>query len=131
MEHAFWRIKLLIGLRAYAFSPDLAIWFFEGCCPMAKQEDVEQLRQFVMEHGLPLTDMALFGVRCPYCGKSDRIRALESPEELENDLPAENLDAYRQLWQSLSLVKSGLGVCKFCQNVLGLPDGTRAEPLFE
>jgi hypothetical protein len=84
-----------------------------------------------MEHGLPLTDMALFGIRCPYCGKSDRVRQLESPDELENDLPPADVEVYRNLWQSLISGDPGLGVCKFCQNVLRLPDGNRAESLFE
>jgi len=98
---------------------------------MARHQDVEQLRRFVMEHGLPLTDMALFGVRCPYCGKSDRVRPLERPEELERDLPPDDLEVYRQLWQSLISEDSGLGVCKFCQNALLFVGGNRAEPLFE
>jgi hypothetical protein len=98
---------------------------------MARHQDIEQLRQFVMEHGLPLTDMALFGVRCPYCGKSDRVRALESPEELENDLPPDDLEVYRHLWQSLISADPGLGVCKFCQNALRLLAGNKAESLFE
>jgi hypothetical protein len=84
-----------------------------------------------MEHGLPLTDLALFGIRCPYCGKSDRVRALESPEELENDLPPDDLNVYRHLWDSLISENRGLGVCKFCQNTLRIMDGNRAESLFE
>lgn len=40
-------------------------------------ESVQKLRQFVIDHGLPKTDMALFGIKCLYCGKSDRIRQLE------------------------------------------------------
>jgi hypothetical protein len=98
---------------------------------MARQQDIERLRQFVMEHGLPLTDMALFGVRCPYCGKSDRVRSLESPEELVNDLPDHDLETYQGLWQSLISGDVGLGVCKFCQNVLRLLDGNKAESFFE
>ena len=98
---------------------------------MARHQDIEQLRQLVLEHGLPLTDMALFGVMCPYCGKSDRVRALESPEELEDDLPPDALELYRQLYQSLISGDPGLGVCKFCQNALRLVDGNTAESLFE
>ena len=37
-------------------------------------EATEVLKTFVLTHGLPKTDMALFGIKCPYCGKSDRIR---------------------------------------------------------
>jgi hypothetical protein len=84
-----------------------------------------------MEHGLPLTDMALFGVRCPFCGKSDRVRPLENPEELERDLPPDDLEVYRHLWQSLMSRESGLGVCKFCQNALRLLAGNKAESLFD
>lgn len=98
---------------------------------MARNEDIEQLRQFVMEHGLPTTDMAMFGVMCPYCGKSDRIRTLESPEKLERDLPGDEHGAYRRLWESLVSGDPGLGVCKFCQNILRLLGGNRAESLFE
>ena len=98
---------------------------------MARNEDIEQLRQFVMEHGLPTTDMAMFGVMCPYCGKSDRIRALDSPEKLEADLPGREHGTYRRIWESLVSGDPGLGVCKFCQNILRLLDGNRAESLFE
>jgi hypothetical protein len=98
---------------------------------MARHQDIEQLRQFVLEHGLPLADLALFGVRCPYCGKSDRVRALESPEKLETDLPGEERSDYRRLWESLVSGDPGLGVCKFCQNILRLLGGNRAESLFE
>jgi hypothetical protein len=98
---------------------------------MTRNEMVEAFREFVMEHGLPLTDMALFGIRCPYCGKSDRIRQLESPEELEKDLPPDDLEVYRHLWQSLNSGDPGLSVCKFCQNALRLVGGNTAESLFE
>jgi hypothetical protein len=98
---------------------------------MKRNEMVEALRQFVMEHALPLTDVALFGTRCPYCGKSDRIRSLESPEELEHELPDHDLETYRDLWHSLISGDPGLGVCKFCQNVLRLLDGNKAESLLE
>jgi hypothetical protein len=98
---------------------------------MTRNEMVEAFREFVMEHGLPLTDMALFGIRCPYCGKSDRVRQLESPEELEDDLPPDDVEVYRHLWQSLISGDPGLGVCKFCQNALRLVDGNTAESLFE
>jgi uncharacterized Zn-finger protein len=98
---------------------------------MTSNEMVEAFREFVMEHGLPLNDMALFGIRCPYCGKSDRIRQLESPEELENALPSADLQVYRHLWQSLISGNPGLVVCKFCQNALRLVDGNTAESLLE
>jgi hypothetical protein len=45
-------------------------------------EAVEELKKFVLEHSLPKTEMALFGILCPYCGKSDRIRQLENPQAL-------------------------------------------------
>jgi hypothetical protein len=98
---------------------------------MARNEDIEQLRQFVMEHDLPTTDVAMFGVMCPYCGKSDRIRALDRPEKLETDLPGNEHGTYRRLWESLVSGETGLGVCKFCQNILSLLDGNRAESLLK
>ena len=49
-------------------------------------EAVERLKLFAICHGLPQTDMALFGIKCPYCGKSDRIRALEKPDEIKNGI---------------------------------------------
>jgi hypothetical protein len=47
---------------------------------METNEIVQKFQQFVVDHGLPKTDMALFGIKCPYCGKSDRIRQLEDPD---------------------------------------------------
>ena len=45
-------------------------------------EAVEKLKTLVLTNGLPKTDMALFGIKCPYCGKSDRIRELEERMEV-------------------------------------------------
>lgn len=98
---------------------------------MEHNEAVEQLKKMVIDHGLPETDMALFGVYCPYCGKSDRIRQLESPDELEGDIGPEASEMYDRLWSRLAPPDQALAVCKFCQNPLGLhlEKGT-AEALF-
>ena len=58
---------------------------------MNNNEAVERLKLFAICHGLPQTDMALFGIKCPYCGKSDRIRALEKPDEKKNGIKPEGL----------------------------------------
>lgn len=81
---------------------------------------IEKLRIFIINHELPRTDMALFGVRCPYCGKSDRIRELDSPENLHGDLAPDDAEVYSDLWGRLNPLSDILGVCKFCQNPLRL-----------
>lgn len=97
---------------------------------MNTHEAEEQLRQLVIEHNLPQTDMALFGVKCPYCGKSDRIRPLESPADLDGKLDGRVSPAYRQLWAMLLQPDDGaMGVCKFCQNLLQLGDNGSARPI--
>jgi hypothetical protein len=94
-------------------------------------EAVERLKLFAICHGLPQTDMALFGIKCPYCGKSDRIRALERPDEIKNGIKPESLLEYSELWMSLTPGYGSLGVCKFCQNPLALIEGERrAEALY-
>lgn len=99
---------------------------------MHKLEAMSGLKNFVMEHGLPRTDMALFGVKCPYCGKSDRIRQLETPDDLNGDLAKPDLERYTHLWNSLVEGDVALGMCKFCLNPLKLDlDESRAERLFD
>ncbi len=87
---------------------------------MGINEVIQKLQQFVIEHGLPKTDMALFGIRCPYCGKSDRIRELEDPDELQEGLGPEDIKEYTELWMNLTQSSGSLGVCKFCNNPLNL-----------
>ena len=93
---------------------------------------VEELKKLVIELGLPKSDMALFGIRCPYCGKSDRIRQLEPPEELTGTLDTESLETYEDLWRQFTLSsRAALSVCKFCQNPLELKlKENKADPLF-
>jgi hypothetical protein len=98
---------------------------------MDRNQAVEELKKFILEHDLPATDMALFGVRCPYCGKSDRIRELEAPGRLDSRVPADQTARYAGLWGTLASAEGRLAVCKFCQNVLGLDDQQRAAALFE
>ena len=98
---------------------------------MEINEAVEELKTFVLKHGLPQTDMALFGIMCPYCGKSDRIRQLEEPEALTARMDSPNKVIYVTLWNQLTRSKGSLGVCKFCQNLLLLQDKARAAPLYE
>ena len=79
---------------------------------------VQKLQQFIVDHDLPKTDIALYGIKCPYCGKSDRIRELEAPNELEGIIDPEDAKTYSDCCVALSLSMGSLGVCKFCQNPL-------------
>jgi hypothetical protein len=99
---------------------------------MEKIEALEQIKQFVMEHELPRADVALFGVKCPYCGKSDRIRQLETADELNGALQKADIEQYKLLRQSLVTENATLGICKFCFNALRLDlDQGLAEPLYD
>lgn len=95
-------------------------------------ESVQKLRQFVIEYGLPKTDMALFGIKCLYCGKSDRIRQLEIPDELHEKMDSKDMKRYSDLWKRLTQSGDSLGVCKFCQNLLKLYlEKGKAEALYK
>ena len=97
---------------------------------METNEVVQRLQQFILDNGLPKTDMALFGVKCPYCGKSDRIRQLENPEELHGKSDLEDIQRYFDLWAYFKQSNVSLGVCKFCHNPLKIYDKSgNAEPL--
>src|SRR5512137_769394 len=99
---------------------------------MITYENMQALREFVIEHALPKSDMALFGVKCPYCGKSDRIRKLEAPADLPGRLDPNGLWTYTKLWGDLTLTGGALGVCKFCHNLLEvIPGKSEAEALCE
>ena len=87
---------------------------------MISHEVIEKFQQFVIEHDLPKTDMALFGIKCPYCGKSDRVRELEDPGELQEGMSQEDLNEYEELWRNLTQPSGSLGVCKFCNTPLNL-----------
>lgn len=93
---------------------------------MGEWEEIERFRDLVMELELPRHDFALFGVKCPYCGKTDRIHKLESPPEIDG-APAE----YEELWKKYSEA-GGLVLCRFCRQVLLLSEsGSVASPLTE
>jgi hypothetical protein len=95
-------------------------------------DDIEKLQKILIEEGLPQTDRALFGLKCPYCGKSDRIRELESPQALEGALGLSVLSVYKDIWRRIAMPGSALGVCKFCQNPLRITSaGAQAVPLIE
>ncbi|MGD9034123.1 MAG: hypothetical protein PVH02_15750 [Desulfobacteraceae bacterium] len=99
---------------------------------MGRDDVLQELQKFVIENGLPKTDMALFGIKCPYCGKSDRIRQLEDPDELPEGMDPEVIKRYEELWKNLTQSSGSLGVCKFCNNPLGISmDQGKAEPLYE
>ena len=83
---------------------------------MERHAAVEQLKKLIITHGLPQTDMALYGIKCPYCGKSDRIHKLESPDDLPPRISKDDTIQYGNLWNQLKPVGSVLGVCKFCLN---------------
>ena len=86
---------------------------------MKTNDIIEQLKQIIIAHGLPQTDMALFGVSCPYCGKSDRIRQLDPPQMLSAVIGQETA-AYADTYNQLSVPESSMGVCKFCLNIVRL-----------
>lgn len=91
---------------------------------------IEDLKKFIIIHDLPRAEMALFGIQCPYCGKSDRIRELDAPESLVKDLEPDHVKIYADLWQRLNPLSDDMGVCRFCQNPLKLfPYVSRAEAL--
>ena len=92
---------------------------------------LDQLKLFAIDHDLPQTDMALFGVSCPYCGKTDRIKPLEHPEALNHGFNATDLAVYARLWAHLNGSNGSLGVCKFCQNPLRLGENGQAESLIK
>lgn len=97
-----------------------------------RMDSLERLRRFILENSLPREDMALFGVKCPYCGKSDRIRQLETPDDLKKSMSEDHLGVYQDLWTSFLRGPGALGVCKFCQTPLRLPSGGGdAEPLLD
>jgi hypothetical protein len=79
---------------------------------MTNWADIERYRQLILDLGLPRQDFALFGLRCPYCGKSDRINRLEKPGELEA-CPEE----YQSLWNRFAS-EGDLVVCRFCEVLL-------------
>lgn len=99
--------------------------------PNIHLEALMALRQFVTLNELPKTDYSLYGVRCPYCGKMDRICRLESPGELGNSMKTEARAKYETLWKTVIRTDRSLGMCRFCQNLLGLKDDMTAEPLVE
>jgi hypothetical protein len=98
---------------------------------MDRNHAAELLRQFILEHDLPRTELALFGIRCPYCGKSDRIHGLEAPGRVTGCLPDEAVARYTELWGALAAGDERLGLCRFCQNVLLLDGRQRALPLYQ
>jgi hypothetical protein len=81
---------------------------------MEDWEEIERFRSLIMEMEPPRHSLSLFGVKCPFCGKSDRIRKLESPGEA-NGAPAE----YERLWARFG-TGGELAVCKFCHHLLRL-----------
>ncbi len=53
---------------------------------MSSDKILEQLKLFVIDHGLPKTDRALFGTLGPYCGNTDRIQPLEHPDDISHSM---------------------------------------------
>lgn len=81
-------------------------------------ESLEKLKALILECGLPHTVFALFGIKCPYCGKSDRIHRLEAPEALADVVDSGKLRKYGEIWREVNPSGSQLGICKFCLNLL-------------
>jgi len=75
-------------------------------------KDVEGFRSLIIELDLPQRANILFGVRCPVCGKTDRICLLEPPDELAGNLG--QYARYIELWSLLKVDGEYLAVCKFC-----------------
>ncbi len=99
---------------------------------MKHNEVCEQFQRLIIDNELPKTEMALYGVRCPYCGKSDRIQKLETPGELEYELLSDDLKAYAETWEYLTRDCDSLGTCRFCYNPLKIyPQKGLASPMFE
>ena len=73
---------------------------------MDRNHAIELLQQIILENSLPRTDMALFGLLCPYCGKSDRIHGLEAPQRLNGTLAHDALLRYAE-FAHLSKVAPG------------------------
>ncbi len=99
-------------------------------------EAAEKMRSLIINHDLPRADMAVYGSKCPYCGKSDRIRYLEKPERLTGFDGSRNEKVhsqYAQCWVTLieshDSLENSLGVCKFCQNLLWLNPSADTFPL--
>ena len=83
-------------------------------------EEVEKLKALILELELPHSDFALFGVMCPYCGKTDRLHKLEEPADVE-EAPA----AYSAVWEKLR-PNGELLVCKFCRQILVLSESGKS-----
>ncbi len=95
---------------------------------MKPSDVIEKFRQVVIYHGLPQTDMALYGITCPYCGKSDRLRKLDLPGSLTS-LSERDVSVYRDLYDRLADGETRLGVCKFCLNIVDIAQNGVATPL--
>lgn len=88
---------------------------------MDAREATASMKRLIIECGLPRTEMALLGILCPYCGKTDRIRQLEPPQELEGVLSEADFELYKGTWSILVTTNGDdLGVCRFCLNPLRL-----------
>lgn len=98
---------------------------------MKNHEAVDQLGRLILTHDLPESDFTLYNIRCPYCGKPDRIRELESPEDLNSRLTPRDLTAYSEIWQQFTRPDESLGVCKFCNNPVKLTGSNSAQPLIQ
>ncbi len=97
---------------------------------METYDVIQKLQRFITDHDLPKTDIALHGIKCPYCGKSARIRELENPNELGGAVDPEDIKIYSGYCVALSLPMGSLGVCKFCQNPLRIsPKEGKAEAI--
>ena len=90
--------------------------------------EIEELSKIILSLGLPKNDFALFGIPCPFCGKSDRIHRLESFEELCHEQDKEKVKRLLSLLKKANPGGKPLGVCKFCRNILAL-SGNRAESI--
>ena len=98
---------------------------------MKNHEAVDQLARLILTHDLPESDITLYNIRCPYCGKPDRMRELESPGDLNSRLGPRDLAVYSEIWQQFTRADESLGVCKFCNHPVKLTGGHSAQALLQ
>jgi hypothetical protein len=96
-----------------------------------KRAALEEFKNCVIRHDLPKTDLSLYGIRCPYCGKSDRVTQLELPDAIQNQMNLHDWKLYAAFWNQFVKPDTSIAVCKFCQNPLRLVNNGQAEPIFE
>ncbi len=83
---------------------------------MPSLADLERLKEILLIYELPRQDLALFGVLCPLCGKTDRIRQVELPHQVKeyHDIPRDVAEFYTYIYSACINNEQVMAVCKFC-----------------